>query len=300
MRVLVTGGAGFIGSHVVEALLRRGDAVTVLDDLSSGQRANLPTGATLVVGDVAEAARVAGLSETAEAIIHLAAIASVPVCEGEPERAHRTNVEGTEAVFAAAASRGIPVVYASSAAVYGDNPDLPLAETALPRPLGHYGRHKLENEAIAARYEAHVASTGLRFFNVYGPRQDPKSPYSGVISIFAEKAQNGQTLTFYGDGEQTRDFIYVGDIARLVLRALETSRGVRLFNGCTGRATSLKQLAATLGDVLQLPLATAYASARAGDIRHSLGNPDHARNALGFEAKTMLDEGLRHLLGAAQ
>jgi UDP-glucose 4-epimerase len=296
MNILVTGGCGFIGSHVVDALVARGYDVTVLDDLSSGSRANLTQAATLIEGDVADAALVNRLVQQSDAIIHLAAIASVQVCEAEPARAERTNVTGTENIFAAA-KHGVPVVYASSAAVYGDNPNLPLAESATPQPLGNYGRQKLENEAIAQRYAAQVPSVGLRFFNVYGPRQDPRSPYSGVISIFAAKSQLGEPLAFFGDGEQTRDFIYVGDLVQLILAGRDDAKsGARVFNGCTGRATSLKQLAAAIGEAVGEPITTTHAPARAGDIRHSLGDPTQAHAALGFTATTTLIEGLRQLV----
>lgn len=296
MNILVTGGCGFIGSHVVDALVARGDSVTALDDLSSGNRENLNTAATLVVGNVADSALVKSLGTKADAIIHLAAIASVQVCEQEPARAARTNVDGTAAMFAAATVRNIPVIYASSAAVYGDNPNLPLSEAETPRPLGNYGKQKLENEAIATRYAGRVPSVGLRFFNVYGPRQDPKSPYSGVISIFAAKAKAGEPLTFFGDGEQTRDFIYVADIVRLILTSLDNAKGVAVYNGCTGRTTSLKQLAAAVGDAVGKAPETRHAEARAGDIRHSLGNPALATTMLGFVAETPLAEGLKALV----
>jgi len=295
MNILVTGGCGFIGSHVVDALVARGDAVTVLDDLSSGLRANLNAAATLVVGNVADAALVKSLAAKVDGIIHLAAIASVQVCENEPARAARVNVEGTQAMFAAATLRGIPVVYASSAAVYGDNPNLPLAEDSATGPLGNYGRHKLENEAIAKRYAGRVSSVGLRFFNVYGPRQDAASPYSGVISKFVANTQAGEPLTFFGDGEQTRDFIYVGDVVALILKALATCKGTAVYNGCTGQATSLKQLAATVGEALGRPVTTRHEPARAGDIRHSLGSPQKSEQTIGFKHKTSLIDGLKQL-----
>ncbi len=297
MRILVTGGAGFIGSHLVDRLVADGHAVTVLDDLSTGNRANINSAATLAVGDVGDAAPVSQLVAEVEAIFHLAAIASVQVCEQEPERAARTNVTGTENIFTAAAARGIPVVYASSAAVYGDNPNLPLSEDATPAPLGNYGKHKLENERIAARHGS-VRSVGLRFFNVYGPRQDPRSPYSGVISIFVDKAKAGQPLTFYGDGEQTRDFIYVGDIVKLLVAALNHTNGQLILNGCTGNMCTLKQLATTLGEALATPIVTTHAAARSGDIRHSGGNPMKAEKTIGFKSRTGLKEGLKKLVAA--
>lgn len=294
MQFLVTGGAGFIGSHVVDRLIADGHAVTVLDDLSNGRRENVHPRATLVVGDVAEAALVSSLMSNMDGVFHLAAIASVQVCEMEPARAEATNITGTENIFAAASATGTPVIYASSAAVYGDNPNIPLGEDAATVPLGNYGRQKLENEKIAARQPT-VPSVGLRFFNVYGPRQDPASPYCGVISIFMKRASEGVPLTFFGDGEQTRDFIYVGDVVNLLMAAHANARGQSVVNGCTGIATSLKQLAATIGTVRARPITTTHADPRGGDIRHSLGNPSRASALLGFTARTMLADGLRHL-----
>lgn len=299
MNILVTGGCGFIGSHVVDALITRGDHVTVLDDLSSGSLDNLNARATHILGDVADPQRVNTLAKEADAIVHLAAIASVQVCENEPERAARTNVVGTENIFSAAATHSVPIVYASSAAVYGDNKNLPLSETSTTAPLGNYGRHKLENEATAQRYASKCPSVGLRFFNVYGERQHAGSPYSGVISKFMANARAGETLTFFGDGEQTRDFMYVGDVARLVLTALSLTKGTHIFNGCTGQATSLKQLARSVGIAIGKPIGTRHESPRVGDIRHSLGNPTLAAQQLRFTATTALAEGLKRLVSDA-
>ncbi len=301
MHILVTGGCGFIGSHVVDALLARGDRVTVLDDLSSGTRANLAPQAQLMVGDVADEATVTPLVAAADAVVHLAAIASVPLCTQHWLHAHRTNLTGTVTVLYAARGRSIPVVYASSAAVYGDNPALPLAETATTQPLSAYGLDKLcseKNAAIAWQFHG-VPSVGLRFFNVYGPRQDARSPYSGVISQFVARARAGEPLTFFGDGEQTRDFIYVGDIVALILAALNTSEGARVYNGCTGHPTSLKQLAAAVTDATAQRLTTQHEAPRTGDIRHSLGDPTLAQRELGFMANTTLAEGLAQLVAHA-
>lgn len=284
---------------MVDALVALGRRVTILDDLSSGKPEHRNPSADFAKGDVADAACLTPLVHAADAVIHLAAIASVAVCEKEPERAYRTNVTGTETVFNAAATKGIPVVYASSAAVYGDTPDLPLKETSATRPLGNYGKHKLENEAIAKRH-ANVPSAGLRFFNVYGPRQDPRSPYSGVISIFAAQAMAGEPLTFFGDGEQTRDFIYVGDVVRLIFMALEIRTGAQVFNGCTGNATSLIALAQNIGIVVGKPISTHHAPPRASDIRHSLGDPSLAQQKLGFLAPTPLIDGLKVLMSHGQ
>lgn len=294
MKALVTGGCGFIGSHLVDRLIAEGYDVAVLDDLSSGKREHLNPNARLTQGDIADRAVVDNAAQGADVIFHLAAIASVQVCEQQPDVAARTNVEGTGHVFAAAAANDTPVVYASSAAVYGDNPELPLSETSKTGPLGNYGAHKLRNEA-QARDTANLKSVGLRFFNVYGPRQDAASPYSGVISKFMANARQALPLTFFGDGGQTRDFVYVGDIVELLLRAWKHAKGTELFNGCTGQATDLKTLASTILAVSGSRSETRHAEGRAGDIRHSLGSPLKAANILSFTAKTSLQDGLRQL-----
>ncbi len=294
MKALVTGGCGFIGSHLVDRLIAEGHDVSVLDNLSSGKRDNLNSKAGFINGDVADAALVTKMVSEADAVFHLAAIASVQVCEEQPEVANRTNVTGTELIFKTAAAKAIPVIYASSAAVYGDNPELPLSETSKTGPLGNYGRHKLQNEVIAAANKG-APSVGLRFFNVYGPRQDASSPYSGVISKFMSNAVAGRPLTFFGDGEQTRDFIYVADIVSLLLTSLKHAQVCDVFNGCTGKQVSLLELAATILSVTGSSSETKHAEGRAGDIRHSLGSTLKASNILGFSAKTKLESGLNDL-----
>ena len=299
MRTLVTGGCGFIGSHLVDRLVADGHSVTVLDNLSSGSRANLNPEAVLAEGDVADAARVRVLVGKADAVFHLAAVASVEACAADWLGSHRTNVTGTVTVLDAAARvGGIPVVYASSAAVYGDNPALPLAETAATQPINSYGRDKLSCEhyaAIAHQYHK-VSSVGLRLFNIYGPRQNPASPYSGVISKFVAHARAGTALTLQGDGEQTRDFLYVGDVVTLLLNALAHATGATVFNGCTGKAVSLNQLVKILGEAAGKPLSVIRADPRMGDIRHSCGDASQAEKVLGFSAKTILLHGLSQLL----
>lgn len=302
MHAFITGGCGFIGSHLAERLVAAGHRVTILDDLSSGRREHAPATARLLVGDVADAHAVADAMRDADTVFHLAAVASVERCEREPEATYRTNVDGMACVLDTAAQRRIPVIYASSAAVYGDSPRLPLRETEPAAPLSAYGRHKLANEQLAQAYaQQHgIASTGLRFFNVYGPRQDPRSPYSGVISKFAAATASGEPITFFGDGMQTRDFIYVGDIVSLLLAAAtQPSGGAMVLNGCTGHATSLMELAATLSRLHGRPIASHHAPARSKDIRHSLGDPAQAAAQLGFRAHTKLAEGLAHTAGGA-
>ncbi len=301
MHILVTGGCGFIGSHVVDALIARGDTVHVLDDLSTGTRENLNKAASFTQGDVADDALFATLAADADGIIHLAAIASVPACEANWLHSHRTNAYGTVCALNAArlATKRPRVVYASSAAVYGDTPDLPLHETAAANPISVYGMDKWlgEREAAIAHARFGVDSVGLRFFNVFGPRQDPSSPYSGVISIFANAAKRDMPISIFGDGEQTRDFICVADIVHLILAALNAPAGAHVINGCTGRATSLNQLAAHLRTIAGVSLPATHSAERSGDIRHSVGSPDAAIHLLNFHASTPFDDGLRQLWG---
>lgn len=297
---LVTGGAGFIGSHLVDALLARGDRVRVLDDLSTGKRENLDPRAAVTIGDVADAVAVSKAMDGIDGCFHLAAVASVELGNRDWLGTHRANLTGAITVFNAArrAKPGgtVPVVYASSAAVYGDSTDLPLAETAPTRPLSAYGADKLGCE-LHGRVATHVhgvRTAGCRFFNVYGPRQDPGSPYSGVISIFFDRIRTGRGITIFGDGAQTRDFIYVAD----VVRALQTimahkTADAAVFNVCTGQTTSLIELAAALGRVFDRTPEIAFDAPRTGDIRESLGDAALAERILSFKAQVSLEDGLR-------
>lgn len=298
MRVLVTGGCGFIGSHLADRLVAEGHAVTVLDDLSSGKRDHAPASASFTQGDVADPKTVQKLVSEADAVFHLAAIASIEKCQRDWLNSHRTNLTGTVTLFEASAKAGgIPVIYASSAAVYGDSTELPLTETSQTRPLSTYGVDKLACEQygkIAWDHHA-VPNVGLRFFNVYGPRQDASSPYSGVISKFMAAARTGKPFTFFGDGEQTRDFIYVGDIVELLMRAWKGQANCEVFNGCTGVAVSIKQLASTIAALMKRAPAIEKKPPRAGDIKHSLGSPLKAGNVLDFTAGTSLNDGLAQL-----
>ena len=299
---LVTGGAGFIGSHVVDALIADGHSVRVLDDLSSGNRDNLHKDANFIEGDIANAETVRRAMHGCDGVVHLAAIASVQKCRDAWAESHRTNVLGSTIIFDEAA-RSVPsptVVYASSAATYGDNPNIPLAETETPAPLTSYGLDKWSNEQYAAMAHKHYGlhSFGLRFFNVYGPRQDPASPYSGVISLFANAAKNDTGITLFGDGLQSRDFIHVSDLVRLILSALQYASkhsGAHVGNGCTGNQTSLLTLIEALRHIHQVALPVTHEDAREGDIKHSCGNPHAMRELLGFEASTPLEDGLRTL-----
>ena len=303
---LVTGGCGFIGSHLVDALLEQGDQVRVLDDLSSGKRENIPAGVELRVGDVADANCVRECFAGADGCFHLAAVASVQRCSAEWLATHRTNLQGTIAIFdqarQARPAAPLPVVYASSAAVYGDNAATPLAETAATIPLSSYGADKLacELHGRVAWHIHRIPNVGLRFFNVYGTRQDPSSPYSGVISIFTDRVAQDRAVEIFGDGRQTRDFIHVRDVvAHLIAAMAELTTGARVFNVCTGRATSLLELIATIGEIIGRPPIVRHGAARNGDIRISVGDPSAAIAAYGLSSRTSLREGLRKMLGAA-
>lgn len=297
-RFLVTGGCGFIGSHLCEALLAQGYGVHVLDDLSTGTLTNLAPGATLRIGSVEDPREVAMAMEGVDGCFHLAAIASVARCNGEWLASHRTNLSGAIAVLDAARgaawSAPIPVVYASSAAVYGAAAISPLEEDAVARPISGYGADKLgcELHARVAGWVHGVPTLGLRFFNVFGPRQDPGSPYSGVISIFCDRIAEGRPVSIQGDGGQTRDFVFVEDVVAALIRGMAlASPAAPVLNVCTGRAVSVLQLARLVAGACGTLLSIGYAPARPGDIRHSVGSPRRAREA-GLPPPAPLEEGL--------
>ena len=298
---LVTGGAGFIGSHLCDALLAAGHGVRVLDDLSTGRRANLDERCELVVGDVADPVMVRNVLGGMDGCFHLAAIASVVRGHEDWLGTHRVNFGGTISVLDAAARLGgVPVVYASSAAVYGAL-DGVASEGSVVCPLSAYGADKLGSEQHArAGFVVHgVPSAGFRFFNVYGPRQDPLSPYSGVISIFAAALMAGRGVTVHGDGMQSRDFIYVRDVVAFLVAGMAgivREPGAMVLNACTGRETTIRGLAGTLGELLQRRPTISAGPARAGDVRRSVGAPERAREVLGVMARTRLDAGLETTL----
>jgi len=298
---LVTGGCGFIGSHLCAALVAAGQRVRVLDNLSTGRRENLVPGARLMVGDVGDPALLERAMDGVAGCFHLAAIASVERGVREWRETHRVNLSAFVALLdASRAVGGIPVVYASSAAVYGSNDALPLAETADTRPLSGYGADKLgcELEARVAGTVHGIPTLGLRFFNVYGARQDPASPYSGVISIFADRLLRGDPLTVFGDGLQTRDFVHVSAVvAALRAGMARADTAAPVFNVCTGRSTTVLELARTLAEACHTVPVIRHAAGRAGEVRHSLGAPQAARAALGLGEPLGLLDGLRDVVG---
>lgn len=298
---LVTGGAGFIGSHLCEALLREGHAVRVLDDLSTGHRENLPPEVELIEADIADQDAVEAGVAGVDGCFHLAAVASVARGVEDWIGAHHTNLTGTITLFDVIRRKfpGIPVVYASSAAVYGDCRTVPITEAAVKRPLSAYGADKYgcELHALVATHVHGVPTVGLRFFNVYGPRQDPRSPYSGVISIFCERLLRGVSIDVFGDGQQTRDFIYVGDVVAALLAAMvRHPADAPAFNVCTGIATSVLDLAHTIASLSGCAGTINHAPPRAGEIRHSVGAPGLAHEVLGLGPPIALRDGLRQVL----
>ena len=300
-RVLVTGGAGFIGSHLTEALAAEGCRVVVLDNLSTGHRSNLESLAgsiELIEGDIRDFKTVNQATEGCEAVFHLAAMVSVPQTVEEPLESAAVNDMGTMHVLEAARRSGASdLVFASSSAVYGDDPCLPKREEMIPKPLSPYAVQKITGEYYARLYHAlyGMNTTSLRFFNVYGPKQDPSSPYSGVISIFMSKAVQKMSPTVYGDGTQSRDFVYVADVVRALLKAAST-RGAsgRSVNVGTGVSIDINQLWTIIADLAGLDLKSDYAPQRAGDIVASVAAIDAAKDLLGFEPKVGFEEGLGH------
>ena len=302
---LVTGGCGFIGSHLADALVAAGHRVRILDDLSTGKRENAPARAEIMVGDVADATTVHGAMAGMDGCYHLAAIASVVRSNEDWAGTHRVNLTGTINVFDAARGSGsggpIPVVYVSSAAIYGDNASVPLSENARPKPLTAYGADKLgcELHGRVAHAVHGVPTAGFRFFNIYGSRQDPKSPYSGVISIFVDRLRARQPIDIHGDGEQTRDFVFVSDAVRFLMAGMaHLPAEPDVFNVCTGQGTTINALADVLGRVAGIRVPVRHGPARAGDIRASIGDPSHARHVLGMVARTPIEEGLRRTVAS--
>jgi UDP-glucose 4-epimerase len=303
MRVLITGGAGFIGSHLAEHFCGAGHEVRIIDNLSSGREANLAgfrDRVALTVGDIREAALVAQLAAGCELIYHQAAVVSVPYSVEHPQETHDVNIQGTlNVLLAARAEKVRRVIFASSAAVYGEEPELPKSETMRPAPIAPYGVEKITGEHYLAVFDQlyGVQTVALRYFNVFGPRQDPGSPYSGVISIFVDRAISGATPKVFGDGEQSRDFVFIDNVvqANVLAGQVPAAAGRRYNVGC-GQRTTLNQLLEILGRLAGRDLTPEYAAARTGDIRDSVADISRARQELGFQPVVTVEEGLRRLL----
>ena len=302
-QVLITGGAGFIGSHSADLLLSQGFAVRVLDNFSNGKHDNLNAAAlsdgrlTLVEGDVRDMAVADAAVMGVSAVLHLAAQVSVPRSLADPVASSTHNIAGFLNVLDAVRRHQVPrMVYASSAAVYGAPESLPLVEASAAKPLSPYGLEKLINDQYAALYRNlyGVSSVGMRYFNVYGPRQDPQSPYSGVIAKFADGLESAKSLRVFGDGLQTRDFIYVGDVARANVLALQSDAG-GVLNVGTGTSVTLLELIEAMKEAFDRSASMRHALPATGDIAHSATNPARLMQTLGWQPATSLTQGLRAL-----
>lgn len=294
---LVTGGAGFIGSHVSEALVKRGHRVRVADSLVTGYRHNLRDGVEFVQADLAEPGEAARAVAGMDLVLHLAAIPSVPRSVKNPIESHRANVDATLNVLLASRDAGIKrVVFAGSSSVFGDLPTLPKREDMPTNPMTPYALQKLVSEQYGQMftklYGLEVVTT--RYYNVFGPRQDPGSPYSGVISLFIKALLEGGRPAIYGDGSQTRDFTFVANVVDGVLRAAETPGiGGEVFNVATGGRVSLNELLATLNRILGTAVEPIYQEPRLGDVHDSQADISKAERLLGYRPTVTLEDGLR-------
>jgi nucleoside-diphosphate-sugar epimerase len=303
---VVTGGAGFIGSHLVEELLRRGHRVRIADDLSTGKRHNIDAArkasdsnadVDVVIGDLSDPAIAKRAVEGMDVVLHQAAIPSVPRSIDDPLPSHRANIDGTVMVLNAAREAGVKrVVFAGSSSEYGDTPTLPKHEEMPVNPLSPYALQKVVGEQYLQQFTRHYGldTVSIRYFNVFGPRQDPGSPYSGVISLFIKALIEGKTPMIHGDGEQTRDFTYVGNVVDGVLRAAETP-GIagEVMNIATGTRVSLNQLLAALQRIIGSTATANYGPARKGDVRDSQADISKAGRLIGYRPHVDFEEGLR-------
>jgi UDP-glucose 4-epimerase len=303
-KYVVTGGAGFIGSALVRGLVARGDGeIQVIDNLLTGNRRNLAEVSSKIelhTVDICNYDGIAPLLRGADVVFHLAAIPSVPRSISEPALSHEVNIDGTFNVYRAAAAAGVGrVVYAASSSAYGDTEVLPKTETMLANPNSPYAAQKLMGEYYASVFSScfNLDTVALRFFNVYGERQDPSSPYSGVISVFMTSLLDRRSPTIFGDGEQSRDFTYVEDVVALVIKASE-ARGLsrRLYNAGNGERHTLNQVWSHLQKIEGVELPAKYAAARKGDVRHSQADTVAVTRDLYHHPRYTLEEGLRRTL----
>jgi nucleoside-diphosphate-sugar epimerase len=302
---LVTGGTGFIGSHIVETLLAQGHHVRVLDNLSTGHLENLePVWDRLefIEADIRHAAALEKAAAGVDFVFHLAAVVSVPQSMAQPVETELVNAVGTLNVLRAARAAGARrLVMSSTCAIYGDEPTLPKTEAMPPQPKSPYAISKLAGEWYCRLFNDSLGlqTVVLRYFNVFGPRQDPSSAYSGVISIFADRVSRGLSPTIFGDGQQTRDFVFVDDVARAnVLAATTPAAAGQVLNIGAGRQVTINQLFRQLSHIFDYQADPIYAPMRAGDILHSYSDPTQARLVLGWSAQVGLEDGLRRLLNS--
>jgi nucleoside-diphosphate-sugar epimerase len=300
MLYLVTGGAGFIGSNIVDELVRRGHDVAVLDDLSSGKRTNLEQVAgkvDLQVGSITDLDTIQKACEGVDYVIHLAARTSVPRSVKDPIESNRINIDGTLNVLVAARDAKVRrVVFAASSSAYGETPILPKIETMPPAPISPYGVTKYVGELYAQVFGRvyGLENACVRYFNVFGPRQDPTSQYSGVLSRFMLAVLEGKKPVIYGDGEQSRDFTFIENVVDETLRACEApDASGRVFNGGTGSRITLNQVIHLLAKISGQPIEAVYDPPRNGDIRDSQADISLARRVLGYEPRVQFEEGLR-------
>jgi nucleoside-diphosphate-sugar epimerase len=296
---LVTGGAGFIGSHLTEELIRRGERVRVADSLITGHRKNLAhlSGVEFFEGDVADLAFATRAVQGVDYVLHQAAIPSVPRSVEDPITSNRANIDSTLNILVAARDAGVKrVVYAGSSSAYGNTPTLPKHEDMPTNPLSPYALQKLVGEQYMQMFTSlyGLETVTIRYFNVFGPRQDPSSPYSGVISVFAKALLDNKAPTIHGDGEQTRDFTYVANVVDGVLRAVTAPHASgQVVNVATGTRISLNQLFAAMRDAIGSRLEPSYGPPRHGDVKDSLADITRARTLLGYEPSVSLEEGLK-------
>jgi UDP-glucose 4-epimerase len=302
---LITGGAGFIGSSIARALLKRGDKVRVLDNFFSGKRENLADVAAdiqLIEGDIRDAATVARACAGVEVVFHEAAIPSVPRSLADPISSNDVNIAGTLTVLHEAKKAGVRrLVYAASSSAYGDTPTLPKVETMSPAPLSPYAVGKLAGEHYCAVFAGAygLETVALRYFNVFGARQDPKSEYAAVIPRFVTAGLAGQGVTIFGDGTQSRDFCYIDNTVEANLAAAvapATGASGRVFNVACGVATTLNDVVKLIGEALGRSIPVTYAERRVGDVKHSLADISAARARLGYTGAVSFEEGLRRTI----
>ncbi|MBP1464306.1 GDP-mannose 4,6-dehydratase [Candidatus Chloroploca sp. M-50] len=305
MQIFVTGGAGFIGSHLVKLLVQQGHTVHVFDDLSSGRRERISGYGEAVQftrGDVCDAEAVAAAMHRADLVFHLAAMVSVVESVEHPPQAYATNVLGTVHVLEAARRHGVQrVVQASTCAVYGNTEQLPVSEQTPVQPLSPYASTKLAAEQAGQLYHHlyGLATVALRFFNVYGPGQDPASPYAAVVPRFVAALRAGEQPRIFGDGLQSRDFVFVGDIVQALWTAARSDHVAGgVFNVGTGRQASVGELAALIGAALQVKVEPIFLPPRAGEVRHSRADVTLFAERTGYHATTTLAEGLNATVAA--